>query len=97
MVSELATNAIQASPGANYGIRVSLDDDRCVVLRVTSASERGRPPPRGAWGPATAFAIRGRGLMIVGELSDHVDVQQAGEGTVVVTATFRPTTPERGD
>jgi anti-sigma regulatory factor (Ser/Thr protein kinase) len=87
VVSELASNAVQAAPGSAYGLRISLVDDGSVVMAVTSSSER-MPPPREAWGPATLLAARGRGLLIVGSLSDHVDVAQPAEGTIVVTATF---------
>ena len=46
VVSELATNAIQASPGIAYGVRVSLADDGSVVMAVTSYDPARRPPPR---------------------------------------------------
>jgi len=88
VVSELATNAIQASPGVAYGLRVALTDD-AVVLAVTSTSQRDAPPPRESWGPAHARAPRGRGLLIVDELTDGVAVERASDDTIVVTATFR--------
>ena len=47
------------------------------------------PPPREAWGPAHAVAPRARGLLIVGELTDEVGVEQPAAGTIVVTATLR--------
>ncbi|MEO8267571.1 MAG: ATP-binding protein [Ilumatobacteraceae bacterium] len=90
VVSELATNAIQASPGRRYGLVVHVGTDRSVVVQVISRSERG-PPLREAWGPETATAVSGRGLLIVGKLSDEVEIAQPASGTVVVTATFRPT------
>jgi anti-sigma regulatory factor (Ser/Thr protein kinase) len=89
VVSELATNAIEASPGTRYGICVSLNTDRSVVLQVKSSSDR-VPPPRDSWRPVTQLAPRGRGLLIVGELSDHVDIAQLAPSTVVVTATLSP-------
>ena len=91
VVSELATNAIQASPGQRYGLVVQVGNDNSVVVQVTSTSDREAPPPRESWGPETARAVRGRGLLIVGMLSDEVEVAQPESGTVVVTATFRPT------
>ena len=90
VVSELATNAIQASPGRRYGLVVHVGSDRSVVVQVISKSERGAPPLREAWGPQTATAVSGRGLLIVGRLSDEVEIAQPALGTVVVTATFRP-------
>jgi anti-sigma regulatory factor (Ser/Thr protein kinase) len=90
VVSELATNAIQASPGAAYGLRVSLAADGSVLMSLTSSTLSDGPPPRNAWGPAHPIAVRGRGLLIVGKLTDDVDIEQSLPGTIVVTATFRP-------
>ena len=89
VVSELATNAIQASPGNPYRLRVSLAGDRSVVMELTSTTGHDAPPPRDLWGPATAIAPKGRGLMIVGKLTDEVGIEQPVAGTVVVTATLR--------
>lgn len=89
VVSELATNAIQASPGSAYRLRVSLASDRSVVMEVTSSTARDTPPPRDLWGPATAIAPKGRGLMIVDKLTDDVGIEQPVAGTIVVTATLR--------
>jgi anti-sigma regulatory factor (Ser/Thr protein kinase) len=91
VVSELASNAIQASPTSDYSVRVSLADDGAVLIVVTSWSRDQAPPPREAWGPAHARAPRGRGLLIVGELTDHVEVGRPAAHTVVVTATIRAT------
>ncbi len=90
VLSELASNAVQASPGNAFSLRMSFADDGSVVMAVTSRTDRDGPPPRDDWGPATILATRGRGLLIVGKLSDHVDVDQPAAGTIVVTATFRP-------
>lgn len=95
VVSELATNAIQASPGRRYGLVVHVGSDHSVVVQVISKSERGAPPVREAWGPETATALSGRGLLIVGKLSDEVEIAQPESGTVVVTATFHPTSHHR--
>jgi hypothetical protein len=70
-------------------MRVSLGDDRSVVVAVASRSEHNRPTPRENWGPATPLAARGRGLRIVSELSDHVEVGQPAPDVVVVTAVLR--------
>lgn len=93
VVSELASNAIQAAPGTSYAIRVSLSIDGTVVIAVTSSAEDGAPPPREEWGPAHPKAPSGRGLLIVGELTDHVKIERHGAGRVVVTATFGATAP----
>jgi anti-sigma regulatory factor (Ser/Thr protein kinase) len=89
VVSELATNAVQAAPGTAYSLRISLTADGSVVMEVTSSLGRDTPPPRDLWGPATAIAPKGRGLMIVGKLTDEVGIEQPVAGTIVVTATLR--------
>jgi anti-sigma regulatory factor (Ser/Thr protein kinase) len=88
VVSELATNAIQAAPGAAYSLRVSVGADGSVIMTVTSTTENDAPPPRHQWGPAHPVAVRGRGLLIVDKLTDEVDVEQA-DGTIVVRARLR--------
>ena len=89
VLSELATNAVQAAPGNTYAVSVSQPDDRCAVVAVTSRTEYERPPPREHWRPASVLASRGRGLMIVDEIADAVDVDLRDGETVVVTATLR--------
>ncbi len=89
VLSELATNAVEASPGSPFVVRLSIGDGRSLVLEVTSRTDAGTPPPREIWGPATSLAARGRGLLIVGSLSAEVDVDQPAAGTVVVKATLR--------
>lgn len=89
VLSELASNAVQASPGNPYKLRLSLDADGTLVMALTSRAHNGGPPPRGSWGPSAVLAPSGRGLMIVDELSDRVHVERPAEDTVVVTATLR--------
>lgn len=96
VVSELATNAIQASPGRRYGLVVHVASDRSVVLQITSTGDHDALPSRDAWGPETVTAVRGRGLLIVGTLSDEVEIAQPASGTVVITATLRPTPRHQG-
>ena len=93
VVSELATNAVQAAPGIAYGVQVRRVGDRSAILAVTSHTDFQQPPPREHWGPASTLAARGRGLMIVEELADGVEVDLARRDTVVVTATFRSSSP----
>jgi anti-sigma regulatory factor (Ser/Thr protein kinase) len=89
VLSELAANAVQASPGNPFGLRLSLGNDGAVVVTVTSSTSNGSPPPRERWGPMTLRAPSGRGLMIVDELSDQVVIDRPDPRTVVVTATLR--------
>jgi anti-sigma regulatory factor (Ser/Thr protein kinase) len=89
VVSELATNAVQASPGSEYNVHGSLLADGEVVLSVVSCTDFEHPPPREHWGPPTLYSESGRGLMIVDDLSADVQVDCAATGKVVVTATLR--------
>lgn len=89
VLSELATNAVEASPGSPFVVRLKIDAGTSLVVEVTSHTNAGAPPAREGWGPATALAARGRGLLIVERLSSEVDVDQPTAGTVVVTATLR--------
>src|SRR5436305_1680080 len=89
VLSELASNAVQAAPGTPYRVRSSMARGDSLVMAVTSHTDGHTPPPRGEWGPPTLMAAYGRGLLIVDELSDDVVVQQPAVDTVVVTATLR--------
>ena len=89
VVSELATNAVQVSPGSDYSIQLSIASDRSAVIEVTSHTSYEMPPPREHWGPPSRLAPRGRGLMIVGEMAQDVAIDVPNGDTVVVTATLR--------
>lgn len=84
-LSELCSNAVEASPGEPYLVRGRTTGDRLVV-QVANRSEAG-PPPRSDWTPQDVLVARGRGLSIVEMLSDDVEVQIA-DGFVSVTAAF---------
>ena len=89
VVSELATNAVQSAPGSDYGVQMSLGVDRSATISVTSHTTYEQPPPREHWRPVSLLAPRGRGLLIVSELAQDVDVDLPSRNTVVVTATLR--------
>src|SRR3954470_8917182 len=89
VVSEFASNAVQASPGTPYRLFVAIESDESVVIALTSNASQGGPPPRAEWGPSNVLAPTGRGLLIVDELSDAVNVQRPAGGQIVVTATLR--------
>ena len=93
VLSELATNAVQAAPGSEYNVHGSLSDDGEVVLSVVSCTDFEQPPPRDHWGPPTLYSESGRGLMIVDDLSTDVQVDCAVTGRVVVTATLHSAAP----
>ncbi len=88
IVSELATNALQASPGHTYTVRVARDDDQFASITVRNRTTGGRPSPRDRWHFADRSSLRGRGLAIVTSLADEVTVDDH-EGDVVVTARIR--------
>ena len=88
IASELATNAIQVAPGVPYQLRARAMTRNTAAIAIRSRSAGAVPPPRGSWRPVDDLAIRGRGLSIVGALSDEVTVE-TDDGDVVVTAWFR--------
>lgn len=89
VLSELASNAVQAAPGNPFKLRLALADDGSLELAVTSQTHSGGPPPPREWGPANVLAPSGRGLMIVDQLAEKVDIERPAVDTVVVTATLR--------
>jgi anti-sigma regulatory factor (Ser/Thr protein kinase) len=88
VLSELATNAVQAAPGNPFTLQLALGGDGTLVLAVTSRTHNGGPPPRREWGPENVLAPSGRGLMIVDQLADYLHVERPAVDTVIVTATL---------
>jgi anti-sigma regulatory factor (Ser/Thr protein kinase) len=87
VVSELATNAVQASPNRPYELTVAGDDQRLriqVVNWVTDAEI----PGRSSWRPMDPLAPKGRGLGIVDHLVDELEVERQ-DSHVRLTATIR--------
>ncbi|MFP4511955.1 MAG: ATP-binding protein [Acidimicrobiales bacterium] len=83
VVTELVTNAVEASPGPDATIEIHGHFDRgpSVVLQV---SDHGRGFSLGHSPELPAVrAVRGRGLPIVDALTDHLVVERQGETTVV--------------
>ncbi len=80
VLSELASNAINASPNQPY--RVAADIAEMLVITVSNRSTEELPPAE-AWAPESILAPQGRGLMIVNALSDSVHVEQTESGTHV--------------
>lgn len=76
VVSELATNAIEASPGGEFTVRVGRDGAVAVIVVANPSS--GRVPPRDRWTPDDVLARRGRGLAIVDAVADAVEVTTGG-------------------
>lgn len=89
-ITELVTNAVEASPTASSPVLVHatyIDDDLCIEVIdeghgfSLEQTEHGRPSPR---------SIRGRGLPIVRALVDLIEVDRS-DGRTRVVATCRLT------
>ncbi|MEP7202303.1 MAG: ATP-binding protein [Ilumatobacteraceae bacterium] len=89
VLSELASNAVQAAPGNPFSLRLALADDGSLVMALTSHTYDGGPPPRREWSPDNVLAPSGRGLMIVDHLAEVVNVERPAVDRVIVTATLR--------
>jgi anti-sigma regulatory factor (Ser/Thr protein kinase) len=93
IVSELTSNAIQASPGMAYTVHVARLADDLAEISVRNHPTKGLPPAREHWRPVAELSLkelslRGRGLAIVDSLSEDVTVAQHGD-EVIVTARVR--------
>ncbi|MEO8266964.1 MAG: ATP-binding protein [Ilumatobacteraceae bacterium] len=93
IVSELASNAVQASPGSSYRIEVSEVDSHLVSISVRNRPIEQLPPPREKWRPVgnlslKEMSLRGRGLAIVDSLSEEVTIEYLDE-ELTVTAVLR--------
>lgn len=81
VLSELASNAIEATPAREYHVVVSADD---AYLSVAVSNEYANElPPRHEWAPTDVLAARGRGLAIVRTLSYDVTVTSDSRFTQV--------------
>lgn len=88
IVSELATNALQVSPGQTYTVQVSFVDDDHAAISVRNHTNGGLPPAREHWKLTDASSLRGRGLAIVKSLAEDVTVD-SHQDEVVITARIR--------
>jgi anti-sigma regulatory factor (Ser/Thr protein kinase) len=88
IVSELATNALQASPGHAYNVTIALVGDACAEISVRNHANGSLPPDRACWKLSDQSSLRGRGLAIVDSLSEDVAVR-ADSDEVVVSARIR--------
>jgi anti-sigma regulatory factor (Ser/Thr protein kinase) len=75
IVSELASNAVQASPGTAYHVRLSTVDRSTLDICVSNRrpDDRSRPPE--SLGPVAPHAPMGRGLSIVESLSHAIAIE----------------------
>ena len=98
IVSELTSNAIQASPGLVYNLEVVRVDDTAAISVRNRPSGR-FPPPREQWRPPKEVSLRelsprGRGLSIVESLSDELTIEHAGD-EIIITARLRLDTDQK--
>jgi len=93
IVSELTSNAVQASPGVPYSVEATRIDDEFASITVRNHPGGQTPPPREKWRPTTNLSLedlspRGRGLLIVESLSDGLTIEHHSE-EVAITARLR--------
>lgn len=93
IASELATNAVHATPGMPYTVLLRGIDTDHVELTISNPRSAQTLPPSSSWVPAEVLAPQGRGLSIVAALSEDVAVYLE-DHRVLVTARIR-TTPLR--
>ena len=85
ITSELVTNAFEH--GAPGPVRVTVHVDHGgALLTVTSRGDHARVPAVDDWTTASADRISGRGLGIVRQIADDIDVERSDD---LVTITVR--------
>src|SRR3954454_18550237 len=92
IVSELTSNAVQASPGVPYSVEVT-GEKGFASITVRNHPGGQSPPPREKWRPVAHLSLkdlspRGRGLLIVDSLSDGLTIEHHSD-EMVVTARLR--------
>lgn len=88
VVSELVSNAVQASPGRPFHLSARRARHESITLTVTNRADGARIPPRAEWGPDDVLAPAGRGLAIIDTLCDEVAITTAADGEITVEATL---------
>lgn len=81
VVSELTSNAVEASPGVPYRVGAWLKPGALAIAVVNQTAAE--LPDEQDWTPESVLAPQGRGLLIVRALSESVDVDQIGMETTV--------------
>lgn len=91
VVSELVSNAIQASPGTPFELQARRIRSGAIAVTVTNNARDAAIPPPQEWGPDDVLAPGGRGLAIVDALCEDVHISQADDGDVTVQAVLAAT------
>jgi anti-sigma regulatory factor (Ser/Thr protein kinase) len=80
--SELVTNAFEH--GSRWPVRLTVRSNRDEAsITVVSSGEGGRLPDLDDWTTARADRISGRGLGIVREIADDIDVERSDGGVAI--------------
>lgn len=85
VISELASNAVQASPGRAFEMSLRRTPIG-VCITVVNQAEDAAVPDRRDWGPDDVLAPTGRGLAIVDALCVRVSIETSDSGEVCVEA-----------
>jgi anti-sigma regulatory factor (Ser/Thr protein kinase) len=88
LVSELATNAIEAAPDRLFEVAVARSAAHTAVIAVTNHVTGSGPPPSASWGPPQPLAPKGRGLAIAAALAEEISVDTSSPGFVTIRASI---------
>jgi anti-sigma regulatory factor (Ser/Thr protein kinase) len=92
--SEVAANAVMASPDPSDEVRVrSLFDDSVLVLEVSNRTDAGRQLPLTVPDLDDPLRPSGRGLVIARSFVDSLDIEADGPERLVVRCCKRVTLP----
>lgn len=80
--SELVTNAFEHGPRQPIRLTVHCDDDEASIT-VVSRGDAARVPDVESWTTARADRVSGRGLGIVRQVADDIDVTRSGDGVTI--------------
>ena len=80
--SELVTNAFEHGSRQPVRLTVRSDHDEASIT-VESGGDPNRVPAVDTWSTARADRISGRGLGIVREIADDIDVERLGRGVAI--------------
>ncbi len=84
IVSELVANAVEHGDGGDVAVHVDVADAAWLVLTIRSGISRRMPPlDPASWTVAAASQPSGRGLGIVRELAQEIDVVRDGDSLVI--------------
>ena len=92
--SEVATNAVTASPEPSDEVRIrSLFDDAVLVLEVSNRTDPGRQLPLTTPDLDDPLRPSGRGLLIARSFVDSLEIEADGSDRLVVRCCRRVTLP----